>query len=237
MTNDDKKKCSKNRQRMADYIHIKIIVIVVFLQIKCSEPALWPTFNGIENATIDTVHGFRTFMEQVVYRLINASAAFQNQFPMYPITDEPYLDNYFDFIVVGAGPSGCVIANRLTENKDVNVLLLEAGEEPSMLVELPILAFAATVSKYSWTYKPEPQREVCTGCINGRPQWYHGKGLGGSTLINLMLYVRGHRSDFDEWERQGNPGWGYDDILPLFKRSEQVHLKTYDKEYHGKISD
>ncbi|CAH2007894.1 unnamed protein product [Acanthoscelides obtectus] len=143
-------------------------------------------------------------------------------------------DDYFDFIVVGAGPSGCVLANRLTQHRDIKVLLLEAGEEPSIMVEQPTLAMTVTVSKYSWSYKPEPQKEVCTGCINGRSQWYHGKGLGGSSLINLMLYVRGNKADFDRWERMGNKGWGYDDVLPLFKRSEQVHVKVHDEAYHGR---
>ncbi|CAH2007897.1 unnamed protein product [Acanthoscelides obtectus] len=212
----------------------QIIVVTILLQAKCYGATSPPILGAIENVTTDTRHSFNTLMEQIVYGLMNASADFQSVYPMYPITDKPYLDDYFDFIVVGAGPSGCVIANRLTENKHVTVLLLEAGEEPSALVEIPILAFGATVSKYSWWYKPEPQKETCTGCINGRTQWYHGKGLGGSTLINLMLYVRGHKSDFDDWERQGNDGWGYDDVLPLFKRSEQVHVKVYDKEYHGR---
>ncbi|VEN34428.1 unnamed protein product, partial [Callosobruchus maculatus] len=144
----------------------QIALLTFFLQAPHVE-GVAPLDEGVKNITFDVIHSFRTFMEQIPYALINASADFQNAFPMYPITDLPYPDDYFDFIIAGAGPSGCVLANRLTQHKDINVLLLEAGEEPSILVEQPTLAMAVTVTKYSWTYKPEPQREVCTGKSGG----------------------------------------------------------------------
>lgn len=135
----------------------------------------------------------------------------------------------YDYIIVGAGSAGCVLANRLSVDPNNKVLLLEAGSKDSKLeISIP-LAFAQLYhSKVDWDYKPEPLEHA-----NGQVIFYpRGKVLGGCSSINLMLYVRGAKKDYDEWADLGNKGWSYDEILPYFKKSEQHNDRKDD--YHGK---
>src|SRR6187549_4162566 len=137
-------------------------------------------------------------------------------------------DLYADFVIVGAGSAGCVLANRLTADGRHKVVLLEAGgddrplREPSqfmsnLMIHIPI-GFGKTLNdpKVNWLY----ETEVDEGS-GGRPhKWPKGKVLGGSSSLNGMLYVRGQSADYDGWRQMGNEGWAWDDILPYFKKSE-----------------
>ncbi|SIT46364.1 Glucose-methanol-choline oxidoreductase [Paraburkholderia piptadeniae] len=140
----------------------------------------------------------------------------------------------FDFIIVGAGSAGCILADRLSESGDFRVLLLEAGDaDDSFWIRMP-LGFAKLFyhPRYNWRYHTTPQAELA----NQRVYTPRGKVLGGSGSINAMIYVRGQRRDFDDWAAQGNAGWSYDDVLPWFKRIESHPLG--DTEWHssgGKI--
>ena len=136
----------------------------------------------------------------------------------------------FDYIVVGGGTAGCVVASRLALETDASVLLLEAGgSDLRPYVQLPIgyarLLFAKSVN---WLYETEPDAG-----LNGRRSfWPRGKVLGGSGSINAMVYMRGLRHDFDDWRDLGNPGWGYDEVLPYFMRAEDHD--DGDPAYHGR---
>jgi len=125
----------------------------------------------------------------------------------------------FDYIIIGAGSAGCVLANRLTEDGSKTVLLLEAGQKDnSILVKMPAGVGQLIKDKgvYNWGFwtETEPQLE------NRKLWWPRGKGWGGSSSINGMIYIRGHARDYDQWRQMGLTGWGYADVLPYFKRSE-----------------
>ncbi|XP_039446187.1 glucose dehydrogenase [FAD, quinone]-like [Culex pipiens pallens] len=140
--------------------------------------------------------------------------------------------NQYDFVIVGSSPAGCVLANRLSENPEWKVLLLEAGERENLFVKIPVFAAYFQSTSYTWNYLAERQNYSCRGMEDQRCGMPRGKGLGGSTLINYMMYVRGNRDDFDRWATEGNPGWSFDDVLPYFKKSERSLLGTGNG-YHG----
>ena len=136
----------------------------------------------------------------------------------------------FDYVIVGAGSAGCVLANRLTEDPKVSVCLLEAGpRDKSPLIHIPA-GFIRMLfhPKYNYMFMGPPEAN-----LKNRPTFVpRGKTLGGSSSINGMIYIRGHRRDFDEWAELGNTGWGYDDLLPYFRKSENNENYTDDKA-HG----
>ncbi len=135
----------------------------------------------------------------------------------------------FDYVIVGAGSAGCVLANRLTEDGTATVLLLEyGGSDSSVLIQMPgALSIPMNMPKYDWSYETEPEPY-----LGGRRlHTPRGKVLGGSSSINGMVYVRGNPLDFDRWEEEGAAGWSYKHVLPYFRRAET--LEEGGDEYRG----
>ncbi|KAF5303560.1 hypothetical protein FQR65_LT08161 [Abscondita terminalis] len=139
----------------------------------------------------------------------------------------------YDYIIVGAGSAGSVIANRLTENARVSVLLLEAGGDESDFTDIPSMNVYSMSLDYNWNYNTTPQTTACLGMFNRECAYPSGKGLGGTSIINALMYVRGNKIDYDNWYLQGNPGWAFEDVLPYFMKSENSKIKG-DSGYHGK---
>ena len=134
-----------------------------------------------------------------------------------------------DYVIVGAGSAGCVLANRLSASGKHSVIVLEAGgRDWNPWIHIPVGYFKTIHNpKVDWCYKTEPDPG-----LNGRSiEWPRGKVLGGSSSLNGLLYVRGQPQDYDRWRQMGNAGWGWDDVLPLFKRSETNERGADD--FHG----
>ncbi|XP_050069121.1 glucose dehydrogenase [FAD, quinone]-like isoform X1 [Anopheles maculipalpis] len=159
-----------------------------------------------------------------------------------PTALERGLDEY-DFVIVGAGSAGSVVANRLSENPDWKVLLLEAGGDPPIESEIPFLQIHLEKSNVDWAYHASSSdghntnsRTACRASTSPEGcYWPRGKMLGGSGAINAMVYIRGNALDYDTWEQMGNPGWGWQHVLPYFRKSEDNHDPTVvgDETFHG----
>lgn len=134
----------------------------------------------------------------------------------------------YDYIIVGAGSAGCTLANRLSEDSQTSVLLLEAGgDDKEQKIHIPAAFSQLFKTTYDWAYYTEEE----PGMVRRNMYWPRGKVLGGSSSINAMIYIRGHRNDYDSWLAAGNEGWGYSDVLPYFKKAE--HQERGADEYHG----
>src|SRR5262249_55608662 len=134
----------------------------------------------------------------------------------------------YDYIIIGAGSAGCVLAARLSEDPAVKILLLEAGG-PDTAKEIQItVAFSQLFQgAHDWGYFTEAEPQLGNRSL----YWPRGKVLGGSSSLNAMIYIRGHRHDYNHWRDLGNPGWGYEDVLPYFKKSEDNERGA--SEFHG----
>ncbi|XP_071522739.1 glucose dehydrogenase [FAD, quinone]-like [Panulirus ornatus] len=145
------------------------------------------------------------------------------------------LGTYYDFVVVGAGSAGATVAARLSEVGGWRVLLLEAGGQPPPESHVPALFGVLLQGDADWNFRTTRQRHGLRGFKDQAIPFNRGRVVGGSSTINYMMYVRGNRRDFDNWEEMGNPGWSYEAVLPYFKKSEDYrgtrHAAT--AEYHG----
>ena len=176
----------------------------------------------------------RMWLRQIALVGIIAVIMYQwmmNGGPVHINTFSPDIE--YDYIIVGAGSAGCVLANRLTDDPNVTVLLLEAGpvdSDPN--IHIPLKYFDIRHQSINWNFKTVPQKQSSYFLSNQQPTWPRGKVLGGSSSLNAMLYVRGSPADYDTWAEMGADGWSFDDVLPYFLKSEDSQLGI-DSKYHS----
>ncbi|XP_042911349.1 glucose dehydrogenase [FAD, quinone] isoform X1 [Parasteatoda tepidariorum] len=141
----------------------------------------------------------------------------------------------YDYIIVGAGSAGSTVAARLSELPCVTVLLLEAGRDPPLLNDIPAYGLNFWFSDIDWAYKTVPQKYAATNLKNRQIVWPSGKGLGGSSLLNSEIVVRGNKQNYNDWAAQGAKGWSYSEVLHYFKKLENETDPIYlANGYHGK---
>lgn len=148
--------------------------------------------------------------------------------------DNKRLDKEYDFIVVGAGTAGCALAARLSENPKWKVLLLEAGGPETLIMDLPIVAHFLQLGEMNWKYRTQPSDKACLAMNNNRCNWPRGKVMGGSSVLNYMMYTRGNRRDYDRWAELGNDGWAFKDVLKYFQKYEGSTVPDAEKDYVGR---
>ncbi|XP_062603388.1 glucose dehydrogenase [FAD, quinone]-like [Saccostrea cucullata] len=152
------------------------------------------------------------------------------------LENEAPLNETYDFIIVGAGSAGCVLANRLSADPRFSVLLIEAGgsEENNEMIRIPFAALDLQNTEVDWAFRTTPQTKACLGMKDKRCAWPRGRVLGGSSSINGMMIVRGSHHDYDGWAKDGCLGWSYKDVLPYFIKSEDIQIQDKQKSaYHG----
>ena len=151
--------------------------------------------------------------------------------------DDSAVGHVYDFIVVGGGTSGSVVAARLSEEPSISVLLLEAGGGGGSLIsDVPMLNTLLFNGAMDWGYRTRPDGKSCLGMEGGECLWHRGKVIGGTSVINAIIYNRGHRDDYDLWESRGNYGWSFEELLPYFKKSEDFRDKVSERDsaFHGR---
>ncbi|KAH7950353.1 hypothetical protein HPB49_022789 [Dermacentor silvarum] len=143
--------------------------------------------------------------------------------------DTLILDEEYDYVILGGGSAGCVLANRLSADQSKMVLLLEAGGMEDAFSQVPLFAPLLIGGKFDWKYLPEPQEYACLSMEHQRCPWARGMAMGGSSAINFMFYVRGNRRDYDIWRDDfGAHGWSYEDVLPHFRNIETSSVPDHD---------
>lgn len=157
---------------------------------------------------------------------------------IYKVKEDPVsLNATYDYIILGAGSAGCVLANRLSEDPKSSVLIVEAGgsEDENFNMNIPIASGMLQRTTQDWNFLSVSQKNACMAMIEKRSAWPRGRVLGGSSSLNNLQYIRGSRHDYDGWAKEGCEGWSYKDVLPYFIKSEDVQIpELLNSEYHGK---
>ncbi|XP_060535996.1 glucose dehydrogenase [FAD, quinone]-like [Cylas formicarius] len=186
--------------------------------------------------TNDAQHNFSDLVAMISGN-ISAARAYTLPLDNEKLTyvNDTTLNNFgtFDFIVVGSGSAGSVVANRLTEIAEWTVLLLEAGGSDDDFTDILGFASFSYFSEKNWGYNTTPQADSCLGMVNNQCLYPRGKVRGGCSTINGGVYARGHPDDFDEWAELGNSGWSYNEVLPYFIKSERAVFPDREEDFHG----
>lgn len=180
-----------------------------------------------------------SIFSQLMHILLLAQCSLSNSGMYPPDRTEELLSSRreFDFVIVGGGTAGSILAHRLTEVEDWNVLLVEAGEDPAPISDVPSLFVLMFGREQDYGYEVEPQENCCLGMKDKRCRWVQGKALGGSSVLNAMIHVQGNDRDYEEWVEMGNQGWSYEEVLPYFRKSVNCppdHLERHGERHCGR---
>ncbi|GFQ90768.1 glucose dehydrogenase [Trichonephila clavata] len=168
--------------------------------------------------------------KSILLRLLYYFGTYSNFCPKLSST----FDSEYDYVIVGAGSAGSVVASRLSEDPCVKVLLLEAGGKTDPITEIPAAAFLLQHTEMDWEYLTVPQKRGAQGFKNNQLPYPRGKGLGGTSLLNFFMYVRGNRKDYDTWAAEGATGWSWKEVFPYFLKSENnTDPDIANNGYHG----
>ncbi|KAK9871978.1 hypothetical protein WA026_015222 [Henosepilachna vigintioctopunctata] len=193
---------------------------------------------GLEIPCPSNINGISGNLFLALINTLFASQCLLGRKDIYPSDSGDKLsdNDEFDFIVIGAGSAGSVVASRLSEDGRYNVLLLEAGGYPSATSDIPSLLFSLQGTEEDWQFETAPTDSSCLGMKNGACNWPRGKVLGGTSSINVNLYIRGNKRDYDRWSELGNDDWNYDNVLPYFKMSEKLNVPDlHDSDKYGRM--
>ncbi|XP_018572224.1 glucose dehydrogenase [FAD, quinone]-like [Anoplophora glabripennis] len=206
---------------------LKLSALLILL---CHLFELYCSANDTAEAFIEMVLGKIKADESYVLPIDNSKLAYVS-----PLQESATYDfGTFDFVIVGAGSAGTLLANRLTEIEKWKVLLLEAGGPENEFSDIPGMTVEIYSTDMNWGYLSTPQKRACRAMDQFQCTCPRGKVLGGSSTINGKMYVRGNKADYNAWEKMGNPGWSYKDVLPYFIKTENSHIDDGDPGCHGK---
>lgn len=177
-----------------------------------------------------TINNVNSGVFSAVYNLFQNSRKYLSM----DTNDRQALNNTYDFIIVGAGSAGCVLANRLSENPKWNILLIEAGGSESYYMDIPQHVHLLQMMGINWAYKTEPSDQYCLAMKDNQCKWPRGKVMGGSSVLNYMIYTRGNRDDYNRWSKKGCKGWSYKNVIEYFKKIENSDVYEHFPEYRGR---
>lgn len=174
------------------------------------------------NFILNAAGSLRSFLDEGSTRL---NLEYQDEINVLP---------KYDFIIVGGGSAGCVLANRLSDNPDWKVLLIEAGPKENYLMDVPMFVHYLQGLDVNWNYKTKSSNTSCMGMVNNQCHWPRGRVMGGSSVLNFMIYTRGNRRDYDRWAELGNEGWSWNDVHKYFKKLEKSRIPDMAPGFLGK---